>query len=1148
MDQFGTFECHVRQLLNELECFRNLDETCRKRVHDVMRVVHRSSDNVIFKQGGEADYCYIIISGEVELIGEGDQLANGYVLQSRQASPDAARHCAVLAEFLKKDATFESMRKPPRAETRNSNVLVSLKPGTMFGAPGSIDGEAPRIVTAKCNGDADLIEIKRKDFDSVTEQINLMRLMRPLANYVQRLLPELPFFKELDNSIYAPLAKLARVCSFDRGDVIWKEGSLATDEIYIVLTGSMQVWKQPSAAQKNAPPPEEGAEEVEFETGTPMAKKICSFFFDRLMDYDMDHHEIPSDGEGTEDGEDDFYATECEHGIELRQLGFGTILGESHAADLNGLRSDTVACSDRSWVLVLRRADVARVAKTAPVDAAIRAAIPDLARPLAEELPLLSCMKPDMRKDLPKYVRFFSAPKDSVLYWQGASPTSCRIIISGSVVAYQRKGSFKDSLSTLPEESHPHGHSHCAEAAEKVSAVQRKAQLQVDMEKDDISDVAESEAAEDNADEADMLEMGDFGLPQEVQSTKLGDPGVVRAYGARVGRTQEVGDILLGSTVLSEERGFGKVGCTYVCEADCQFLSIERSAFLKLVMEEKQRERFRQLTQRIAQLLREIPFFQALSNDVQQSVARASEYCFKREGELVFQEGSHPQACYVVISGEVTVFKKQEAGMQEREPLPAGHRPFKVQSPPEAREKCVALASRLGFLNAPVSGSGPTSPGILNSPSKLGRGISGGSCGGGGFDTLNEDGSLDMSCPGVQKLSTRNTLGAKMSMVLSHRSSLGVMRVRKSLRDAVGVSSPSMSRPTSPTGRPTSAAAAPDRPTSAVSIISGMEDETADADSLLYGHPVVCFGPGAIFGESGLVNDLPRSASITCYEDTEFLSIPRDEFNKLLKQEIQKEKLEKLTFLMEYIPSMRTLTETAADRVLYQFEQKSVPRNHKFLCQGDLHDGSIYLIEKGSVEVFTKDAEIKHATRRLGMLQRGSVFGTFQPKSPLTFTVVATSSPCEVLILKPENVKLLPEAVLSSLRNSVEQGVKRRKELKTHFTPLVTYAGLLARLPAMSGRPTTGTTNGQLQRPSSGIALKRGASKSSSCTQLPGLPGASSTHPSFEGLFERPAALASYLEFAIEPGESLALEGAKPKKRSSVIKASNSLPSMASVQ
>jgi CRP-like cAMP-binding protein len=187
---------------------------------------------------------------------------------------------------------------------------------------------------------------------------------------------------------------------------------------------------------------------------------------------------------------------------------------------------------------------------------------------------------------------------------------------------------------------------------------------------------------------------------------------------------------------------------------------------------------------------------------------------------------------------------------------------------------------------------------------------------------------------------------------------------------------------------------------------------------------VAALGPGTLFGELALLNDNPRSATVSCYKNSEFLVIEKDDFDRLLKSELNRAKQEKLNFLRTHVPGVRSLPLANAERLLYYFNKHSVPKNHAFIEQGGMLMGDIFFVWQGSVESYTRLPN--GGLRRRGILLRGSVFAAVPANTQSTFTVVATTSPCEVLHLRPEFRKQIPDVVMHSIKDSIDQTFARR--------------------------------------------------------------------------------------------------------------------------
>jgi len=300
--------------------------------------------------------------------------------------------------------------------------------------------------------------------------------------------------------------------------------------------------------------------------------------------------------------------------------------------------------------------------------------------------------------------------------------------------------------------------------------------------------------------------------------------------------------------------------------------------------------------------------------------------------------------------------------------------------------------------------------------------------------------------------------------------------------------------------------------------------------------PVAALGPGSIFGELALINDNPRNASVSCYVDSEFLVMQKADFERLLKAEMKKAKDKKLAFLRGIVPGVRILAADTAERILYYFNKVTVPRNHYFIEQGEVLDGSIYFIWQGSVESYARDAPGGGFHRRAIMLQ-GSVFAAVPQGARAPFSVVSTSSPCEVLHVKPESRKHLPDGVIRSLREVLDNNVSRRSAQCLPLSPM----GSVFKSPQL-GIHSKQRENKQLQRPRSGKIPRPLSGKippllQGQRHQNPML-GAktkvsmmNSSLPSFSGLFQREVTEVDFEEFNLDPGETIAMLAKKPRRR-----------------
>eukprot|EP00931_Biecheleriopsis_adriatica_P056634 TRINITY_DN33567_c0_g1_i1.p1 TRINITY_DN33567_c0_g1~~TRINITY_DN33567_c0_g1_i1.p1 ORF type:complete len:613 (+),score=133.41 TRINITY_DN33567_c0_g1_i1:58-1896(+) len=220
------------------------------------------------------------------------------------------------------------------------------------------------------------------------------------------------------------------------------------------------------------------------------------------------------------------------------------------------------------------------------------------------------------------------------------------------------------------------------------------------------------------------------------------------------------------------------------------------------------------------------------------------------------------------------------------------------------------------------------------------------------------------------------------------------------------------------------------------------------------GNQVATLKAGSLFGELALLNDQPRSASIKCMEDCEFLVVRRDDFDALLKNDLQQKKNEQVSFLRAHVPGMNDITPgTGKTHPSYLFQRASFSRGHVFLKQGQAASEAVWVVYKGAVEFWHTDPEtepkggysgstsrVRSASagrlrpasagsqleaasrrgavpgkgRRVGVLLSGGVFGAMPTADVEPFTV-EVQSPCEVLFISKAEMMRLPKRLVSSM-------------------------------------------------------------------------------------------------------------------------------------
>jgi len=229
-----------------------------------------------------------------------------------------------------------------------------------------------------------------------------------------------------------------------------------------------------------------------------------------------------------------------------------------------------------------------------------------------------------------------------------------------------------------------------------------------------------------------------------------------------------------------------------------------------------------------------------------------------------------------------------------------------------------------------------------------------------------------------------------------------------------------------------------------------------------------------MIGELALMEAQPRSASLQCLQDCEFLSISRKDFDMVLKKELNRRKDEKVKFLKEHIPGLRRIPRPRRGRPdsTYFFRQAQHMKGHKFLTQAVTAEDMFCVIISGEVEVLrhrpqalrsndggvvgtmgrrasspavqrrgqraqtailTQDISLAadaHGTSRLAVLVEGGLFGSLNiPGEVEPFTVRVLSPSCEVFIVDHTDMIKLPRSLMREVNQYLHMATTWR--LKT---------------------------------------------------------------------------------------------------------------------
>jgi CRP-like cAMP-binding protein len=501
----------------------------------------------------------------------------------------------------------------------------------------------------------------------------------------------------------------------------------------------------------------------------------------------------------------------------------------------------------------------------------------------------------------------------------------------------------------------------------------------------------------------------------------------------------------------------------------------------------------------VRRILKEFDLFKELEPSVQENLPHIVKYQASEAHHVIFEQGDDPDLCYIILSGEVTVwtkkhFRDHHHHHDHHEHHHHHHHLSMADGEDEEALKHEKHGSLLGEYRRPP----------LTSASILAR----------------------EKCTVLAKVLRAAAKEAEANGRRESRVSSAQPRERLGSRcSAYGGRGRAESKET-----PNAQAAADTEP-------EVLEDSILQATNT----PVATLGAGTIFGELALMNDHPRNATVSCYTNCEFLVMERKDFDSILKAAMVKARDAKLQFIREIVPGVRNLPldDGQVDKFLYYFAKESVPRNHFFLEQGEIMDGSIYFIWQGAVESYHQEST--GGLRRKAIMLEGSIFAAVPQGSRSPMSLQAQSTPCEVLRVKPENRKHFPDCVIRSLREVLDKVVSRRSA--QCLLPLSPMGSTLAssslhprqQLEAQkeqAKKHLPQARSGKIPRPLSGkIPQLLNKPEKAPFGGMQRKPRTQSSLPSFRGLFQREATEVDYEAFELGPGETIAITAKLPRKR-----------------
>jgi len=707
------FTMHLQRLFQELPSIKelNISKASQALTGEMIRYATVSAGNAFYQEGDPATACFIVLSGKVQHW-RGDGQTNVPFAGNSEGGQQASKHCAALISQLSRRAVAPAtlqrrgsgtrwpagaaMRRPGMlAASRKSSLTDAMVSGMQpaddapikdFGiivasnGPGSMFGDAellveqPRLTTAvACSETVEVLSIERSDFENAVKAEIHRAEIRQVAPHVHQVMTQFDFFQRLDLSVQLSVAEIMHFTYHRRKDVIFQQGDPG-DLCYIILSGEVGIWV-------NGLKDRDGMSDVSMrkEYGTQVARSSCASILAGLQKVSLLNKLAANTNDTNDTGENNQEPPANAGQVVI--LGPGRMFGELALLE-DQPRSATVVCNEDSAFLTIEKADFERVLKKAMNQAVM--SLPLLSEPLLNELPFFQTLRPSVRQRVRHMVKYSVEQRGSVLFWQGDVPNRCYIILSGAVSCWSRangrgEGVGRSEGGPLDDRQEaPVGEAVYAKCTELASRLLEVNRTETKAEDSKISD----EVFEHFGTRRRMAR-------RESMVDMFGDQEAVLSQGSVFGDVE----LLAGQ------------GCTYsvVCDKDCQFLYIERSDFDRVVKEDLMRMKVQELNMQVRRLLHGFPLFQDLAPSVQEMVPEIVHYTWNSRGTLVFREGDEPDCCYIILSGEVTIFKKRATAVAIGEAASSSNSfpqfPPVSQVHPETYERCVQLAAKL----APVS-------------------------------------------------------------------------------------------------------------------------------------------------------------------------------------------------------------------------------------------------------------------------------------------------------------------------------------------------------------------------------------------------------------------------------------------------------------
>lgn len=1040
----GAFLAHIVKLLKEYPIVEGLAEEQLEKLGPKVTFASYQDGAIVVASDVCSTGCFILLEGLVIQTcsepGKGAAEEDGFSTRKR---------CQAVCTMIPPELI--EARKGVEGDI-GSNIVTSLGVGAMFGESGMLQKE-PEQATFSCDGNCKFLVVNADIYEEHFAETRRKATLMAAKALVRQVLMEFEFFSEMDAIVQEELSTVVDHFRVPAGSVLFREGDVA-DQCYVLLSGEVHIWstavKPEDAKPLDSLPASQGHPELVEKCeilSTWLARTFKLGFTQQASrpgtrasrqgtralrpgtrtsrPETQESSPSPSGSRSTRRPN----RSGAPRGVVVARLFSGSIFGEVALTE-NIPRNASITVVTDAMMLVIHKPDFERLLKEAMQNAHM--GLPVLVKPLLKEIQFFHALSSTAFESLPYIVRYKVIRPGHVFLWQGDVPTRCYILLSGAVEIWSTSVD-KDTFS---------------EDAEQQDAMRTPTQA--------LSDACDTLATklfriDGNGEQiyaAEARLAGEIfertGRRRVVHSGRsMVSASMTDVFGAHMGVFGPGCMIGEQSLMMEQPSNF-----SVTCMVHASVLQIEKRDFDRVLREDMINTKIKQLQIRLERLFKAVPLFKDLPQDKLMILPGIAQYMRAKTGTILFNQGDPPDKCYIILCGQVRVWKNnagddihRHAGSkhlgssaQARPATP----PMQTVAPitPDLREKCVALARNFAEFYHSDDGGAPQ---------------------------YGED----------------------------------VLR-------AVAT-------------------------------------------------PVAILGPGHGFGELALLNSANRQASVSCRSDCDFITISKADFDHTVKKDMQKADEEKLAFLREHVPLLKSMADKQAFAVLHFFQRKAVPRNHVFVSCGHAPNGSIFIIWSGSVESRSESTlPTAHFSPVLGGIGRnllqGSVFGAPGLLLEPRFSVVATS-PCDVLEITASSLRQMPDALAQSLRKLLEQAMARRSEkCKPLSGPSVRdndSTGSPTSASSVPPLPPTGGANGgsvhdgavrcapapvapmRLTRSDAVLGISGGTRKKLRPGSIPRPP-----RKMFgTGLFQRDRPRDDFLEFELLPGEVLAATGQLPKLR-----------------